>query len=137
MPELLHTLPVTRIVTTAAALDGAAVPDDALILRTAPDEALVIHAEMADPDSVTVDDPHAIVVADAGWFGGWIPAAACDTFLDGNCSWVRPNDRPAFAQGMVAHLPVKLWFEEERTLFVVPHVSGHELTNRLREGGIA
>jgi len=137
VPELLHSLPVTRVVTTAAALDTLIVPDDALVLRTAPDEALVIHAETADPDSITVDDPHAIVVADAGWSGGWIPTAAADTFLDGNCSWARPTDRPSFAQGMVAHLPVKLWFEADRTLFVLPHVSAHELTHRLREGGIA
>ena len=136
MPELLSTLPVTRIVSTAAAIDAATVPADALVLRTAPDEAIVIHADAVDPTAIAVDDPHAIVVADAGWCGGWIPNAAADPFLDANCSWARPADRPAFAQGMVAHLPVKLWLEADRTLFVVPHVSAHELTHRLREGGV-
>jgi hypothetical protein len=137
VPELLATLPVTRIVSTADALDTVVLPDAALMLRTAADEAIVIHAGEADPGAVVVDDPHAIVVADAGWCGGWIANEAAVPFLDANCSWARPVDRPAFAQGMVAHLPVKLWLEEDRTLFVVPHVSAHELTHRLREGGVA
>ena len=133
----IDTINVTRVVTTAEALANATVPADAIVLTTAPDEALVVGATEGTPPPVEVDDPHAIIVEDAGWCGAWIPAIGADAFLDRECSWTRPTERPAFAQGMVAHLPVKLWFEADRTLFVVPHVSANELTLRMREAGIA
>ncbi len=115
---MLEPLTATRIVTTPEALDVFEGPAGCLVLRIAPDEALVLgEAE------VSVADPHAIVVPDAGWSGTWLAADRADAFLAQECAWRLPAVRPAFAQGMVGHMPVKLWFETDRTLFVVPHVS--------------
>jgi hypothetical protein len=115
---VLERLTVTRVVTTPEALDAATMPTGVIVLRTAPDEALVLGT-----GDFVVDDPHAIVVADAGWSGVWLDSADAGEFLSHHCAWPRPATRPAFAQGMVAHMPVKLWLEEHRTLFVIPHVS--------------
>ncbi len=70
--------------------------------------------------TVQVDDLHAIVREDAGWSGVWVNRAPSEAYLQASCSWPRPSVRPAFAQGAIAHLPVKLWLTEERTLFVFP-----------------
>jgi len=58
--------------------------------------------------------------------------AALD-FLERSCEWELPRARPAFAQGMVAGLPLKLWFEPERVLLiaaglVVSAAGGHVTT---------
>lgn len=115
MPELKR-FAATRIVATPAALDAARWPQDALALRIAPDEVLVTAAVSAE----IVNDPHAIVVPDAGFAGVWIDADEALDFLERSCEWELPAARPAFAQGAVAGLPVKLWFEQERVLFIVP-----------------
>lgn len=115
MPEL-KPIQATRIVATPAALDAAVWPQDALALRIAPDEALVTTTVSAD----IVDDPHAIVAPDAGFVGAWVGADEALEFLERCCEWEIPRERPAFAQGAVAGLPVKLWLEEERVLFLVP-----------------
>jgi hypothetical protein len=52
-------------------------------------------------------------------------------FLTRECEWELPRDRPAFAQGAVAGLAMKLWFEHGRVLFVVPAPFAHELEERL------
>lgn len=115
---MLEPLTVTRIVTIADVLDALDPPAGAVVLRIAPDEALVLGAVDVD-----VEDPHAIVIHDRGWAAVWLEADRADAFLSHECAWPRPTVRPAFVQGMVGHMPVKLWMEEERTLFVVPHVS--------------
>ena len=115
MPEL-KPIQATRIVATPAALDAAVWPQDALALCIAPDEALVTTTVSAD----IVDDPHAIVAPDAGFVGAWVGADEALEFLERCCEWEIPRERPAFAQGAVAGLPVKLWLEEERVLFLVP-----------------
>lgn len=115
MPELKR-LSATRIVATPAALDAARWPHDALALRIAPDEVLIFSAVSAE----IVNDPHAIVVPDAGFAGVWVDADEALDFLERSCEWELPSARPAFAQGAVAGLPMKLWFEEDRVLFIVP-----------------
>lgn len=124
MPELERVAAV-RIVATPATLDAAAWPANAIVLRTAPDEVLLIGG--GPPD---LDDPWAIVVPDAGWSGVWMSSADADRLLDHACAWRRPTERPAFAQGLVAELPVKLWFEQERTLLVVASTLAAELADR-------
>jgi hypothetical protein len=96
-------------------------------LRLAPDELLLIGAGEVE----IAGDPDLILVADAGWAGAWLPAAAATRFLRGACEWELPTERPAFAQGMVAHLAAKLWFEPDRTLIVVPRPMAAELAERL------
>ena len=119
---MLERLTVTRVVTTPEALDGLDPPAGDVVLRIAPDEALVLGVV-----DITVDDAHAIVIKDSGWCAVWLDAERANRFLDRECAWRRPSVRPAFAQGMVGHMPVKLWMERDRTLFVVPHVSATDL----------
>lgn len=117
----------TRIVATPTALDAAHWPSDALVLRLAADEVFVTAPVAAD----TIADPHAIVAPDGGFASVWLPTAEALDFLERACEWELPHDRPAFAQGMVAGLAVKLWLEEERVLFVVPAPFAMELAERM------
>ena len=68
---MLERLVATRVVADPAALDEARWPDSAIVLRTAPDEALVLG--LVDADAVS--DPHAIVRPETGMVGVWRTAA--------------------------------------------------------------
>jgi hypothetical protein len=125
-------LPVTRVVATPAALDEAGWDPASIVLRTAPDEALVIGGAVP-----TIQDEWAIVVADGGWAGIRLNGAEADQLLQSACEWEPPIARPAFAQGMVAQLPVKAWFGTERVLLVVVSALAAELADRIRRIGIA
>lgn len=112
----LERLYTTRIVATQAALDAALWPAGHLVLRTAADEVLItppLHG-------ATVDDPDAIVLADGGFFASWLATEQALAFLERECGWELPQTRPAFAQGMVAGLPMKLWLDAKRVLLIVP-----------------
>ena len=128
MPELKR-ISATRIVATPAALDAAVWPNenDALGLRIAQDEMLVT----AKVDSKLINDPHAIVVPDAGFVGTWLAPDEAIDFLERECEWELPNERPTLAQGAVAGLPVKLWLEEERILIMVPAPYATDLKERM------
>ena len=119
-PSRLRPLEATRVVAAPAALDALTADppwrDDALALRIAPDELLVT----ALPDFEVAGDPHAIVERETGFSCIWLDAADAERFLDRECDWVRPAARPALAQGEVAGIPVKLWFETERTVLLAP-----------------
>lgn len=127
MPEF-KTFPVTRIVATSVALDGIRWPDDVLALRIAPDEMLVTNYTV---NEITSADPHAIVTNDSGFSGAWVRAGEALEFLKHTCEWELPRARPAFAQGAVAGLPVKLWLETERVLFLVPASYAADLEERM------
>jgi hypothetical protein len=112
---VLEVLAVTRVVAAPDSLDRATFSLASIVLRTAPDDVMVIGGGL-----FVVDDQNAIVREDAGWSGVWVNRAPADAYLKASCSWPRPTARPAFAQGAIAHLAVKLWLTEERTLFVLP-----------------
>ena len=126
MPEIKR-LPATRIVALPAALDAADWPNEALVLRFAPDEVLV-SPPLAE---VSLDDPHAIIIADSSYAVVWLEAAEALEFLDHTCAWELPPKRPAFAQGAVAGIPAKLWLEPDRILFIVPAPFAAEFEERL------
>jgi len=121
--ERVHT---TRIVATPAALDAARWPAGHIALRTAADEMLIT----PPPAEPLVADEHAIVLAGRSLLGGWSAAALALTVLERECEWELPRARPAFAQGMVAGLPLKLWFESERVLVLVAGPFAHDLAER-------
>ena len=129
MSNHLQRISGTRIVATPAALDAASWPAGALALRLAPDEIFV--TDTVGPE--TVADPYAIVVADAGFAGTWLSNEQGLDFLEHHCEWRLPDQRPAFAQGMVAGLPMKLWFEQDRLLLLVPAPYSTDLEDRLAE----
>ena len=120
-------MPGTRIVSTPAALDATVWPSNAIVLRIAPDEMLVIHQE----SDFSLADPNAIVVPDVGFAGVWLPVDQALRFLESTCEWELPTQRPIFAQGAVAGLAMKLWFEQDRVLLIVPAPFAHELEVRL------
>jgi hypothetical protein len=108
-------------------------------LRVAPDEALILisdavadRAEPADLSDVEVADPHAIVERDSGWCGAWVPSDQALGLVERACTWEPPRARPAFAQGAFADLPVKIWFEPDRVLFIVAAPFAADLEARLR-----
>jgi hypothetical protein len=115
-----------RIVASPSALVKLTLPTDHLLLRTAKDEALILpraRVELADPD--------AIIVAEGGYAGIWLSRDETFDFLERNCEWELPQQRPAFAQGMVAGIPTKLWLESERVLLLVPAPYAHDFAERL------
>ena len=115
---VLNRIQGTRIASTPAAIDTAQFPAGAIALRFAADEVFVTAA--VAPSAVYAHDPHAIVEPDAGFVGAWVSAAEANTLLAQHCEWALPRHRPAFAQGAVAGLAMKLWFEAERVLLLVP-----------------
>lgn len=117
----------SRVVASPAALDTARWPTGARVLRIAPDEALVD----APVSAAAVADPHAIVERETGFAGLWLDAAEAERRLARACPFELPRERPAFVQGAVAEVPVKLWLEPERVRVVVPRALAAELAERL------
>lgn len=119
-PPRLRRLEATRVSATPGALDALVErppwPDTALAFRTAPDELLVT----ATPDFGVAGDPHAIVERETAFSYVWLDGTTAELFLDRECEWRRPDGRPALAQGEVAGIPAKLWFEAGRTLILTP-----------------
>jgi hypothetical protein len=127
--RVVERLSGSRIVATPAALDALGVADGSIFMRLATDELLIIGAA---PASGSINDPHAIITNETGFAGVWWPAAPALDFLARACEWELPKSRPAFAQGMVAGLPVKLWLESERVLFVTAAPFAADLEERIR-----
>ena len=123
----LDRISATRIAATPEALDSAAWPDGALVLRLAPDEVLVTPMLAG----FHLSDPHAIIVSESGFAGAWLAAAEAVEVLQRCCEWQLPTRRPAFAQGAVAGIPAKLWFETDRVLFLVPAPYAHDFAERV------
>ena len=121
-------LVATRVAAAPAALDTARWPAGARVFRIAPDEALV--EGVVSP--AAVDDPHAIVEAETGFVSHWIDRVRALDVLQRACEWEIPSACPAFAQGAVAGLPVKVWFEADRVLFIVPAPFAGDFAERVR-----
>ena len=117
----------SRVVASPAALDAGRWPRGAQIWRLAPDEAFITTAVVED----MFDDPHAIVEPDDGFVGAWVDADRALDFLERSCAWELPSERPAQAQGAVAGLPVKVWLERDRVLFLVPAPYARDLEERM------
>lgn len=119
-PPRLRRLEASRVSATPGPLDALIAeppwPTGALAFRTAPDELLVT----ATPDFEVAGDPHAIVERETAFSYVWLDEATAERVLDRECEWRRPDARPALAQGEVAGIPAKLWFEAGRTLILVP-----------------
>lgn len=122
----------TRVVGLPDAVDTVNASADGLALRFAQDELFVTAglSEGARADLLS-KDPHAIVIDEGAFSGAWIDEDKALDLLERLAEWPMPSERPAFAQGAVAGLPVKLWFEDGRVLFVVQTPYAHELEERL------
>ncbi len=123
----LSRLDTTRIVANPAALDNANYAEDAVVIRIAQDEALIIPAQ-AD---IALSDEHAIVIADTAWSGIWVSHEEVADILEQHCDWEAPTERPAQAQGAVAGIPTKFYFTEDAVLIVIPAPYQREFEDRI------
>lgn len=125
MPALKR-LQTTRIVATPAALDALEPMPGTLLLRTAPDELLMLPC--ATPE---LQDEYAIVLEDGSFAGVWLNSAEAAHILERSCEWEVPIERPTFAQGMVAGIPAKLWLESDSVLLICPAAYAAEMEERI------
>ena len=123
---VLERIHATRVVAAPAALEAVRWPAGTLVLRTAPDEALVI--PNCAPE---VADSHAIVESEQGFSGVWISAEEARSLLERHCEWEAPAERPVFVQGAIAAIPAKVWLEKERALLLVPVTYAAEFEERI------
>lgn len=113
-----------RVVASPAALDGAAWPAGATVLRLAADEALVLGT-----DRVDVADPHALVELETGLCGAQMERGALEEWLEREAEWLPPVS--GVGQGMAAGLPVKVWMGDEAALLLTRGSLAAELQERL------
>ena len=123
----LSRLDTTRIVAKPDALDAATYADDAIVIRIAQDEALIIPAQ-AD---VSLRDEHAIIIRDTAWSGVWASNAEVAHIFEQHVEWEAPTERPALAQGAVVGIPTKFYFTEDAVLIVVPAPFQREFEDRV------
>jgi hypothetical protein len=127
-PEPLHGL---RVVSTPDAID--AISTGTVLVRIAPDEALVIGAS-----DLQLDDPHAIVEPESAFVGWWLDLDDVPVLLASRVEWQLPVARPGstqLGQGLVAGVPMKLWVgdpaDDGRALLIVSRSLAHEAGERL------
>lgn len=95
-------------------------------MRIAEDEALLVGA-----DEVTVADPHAIIAREHGYCGVSMPRDEFDDWFSQHAPWRLPPGEPAFGQGAVAGLPIKVWADRDRALVITRTSLRHVLEERL------
>jgi hypothetical protein len=124
----LERMPVTRVVARPAALDALTSAGKALVLRTAPDEALLLPPRA----ELSLDDPHAIIVDDGGFAGIWLNTDAALDLLARHCEWFEPPGRPGLHQGAIANIATRLWVGESAILFLIPAPLMQDFEERVR-----
>lgn len=125
-----NTVHGVRIVSTPAALDTMVVPPHKTVLRTAPDEAMILHCEIS---GVSVpDDPHAIVEEEHGFSLISVSWNQFEQFVRPRIEWRVPSERPTLAQGLIAFIPCKLWLAEDGVRIVVATAFANTLLERIR-----
>ena len=129
-PMRFSTLFCVRITAKPAAIDAVAWPSHAIMVRVAPDDALVIDATVDDAAAVAAADPHAIIEPEAMFRGAWLDDAQLEA-LTHKLEWPLPTTRPALAQGMVCGLAIKLVLQADRTMLIVSGSAFHEVPDRL------
>ena len=122
----MHVLraPGVRVVASPDAIDRAAWQRDGpgpndfepLVLRFAPDEAFAVGATGA-----TVDDGDAIVEPEVGYVALMFPVDEFFDFVLPRIEWRAPDAHPAFAQGLIAGVPAKVYIDSTgaATVFVL------------------
>ena len=116
------TMPGLRVVAPPSAVDALSWPDDAVVLRLAPDDLLAIGVA-ASAGSGIVEEEH-------GFVGWWLTTDELEAVTH-HVEWALPPERPALAQGLIAGVPARLWFGEDRTLLLCHRAYAHELIERI------
>ncbi|CAB4885455.1 unannotated protein [freshwater metagenome] len=130
MPAL-ETLHGLRVVASPAVLDTALWPDNATVLRLAPDDVFAIGATAEQAAHATAADPDAIIADESGFVGCWLDAGQLETVAT-HIEWHLPTQRPALAQGYVAGVPAKLWLDTDRALLLCASPYAADLIERLK-----
>jgi hypothetical protein len=120
-PEPLHGL---RVVARPAALDSVAPGADGLVLRIAPDDAIVTGTA-----PLTVDDPFAIVEPEYT-FVLWKLTPAEFAGIRRHIEWPLPTSGQ-LGQGLIAGVPAKILIASDHVLLVVSAGLAHEMLERL------
>jgi hypothetical protein len=120
-PEQLHGL---RVVAKPTAIDTAALPAGATMLRIAPDDAIIV-----DAATLTIDDPFAIVEPEYA-FVHWQLSPTEFEGLTHHIEWPLPA-AGQLGQGLIAGVPAKILIAHDHVLLVVSAGLAHELLERL------
>lgn len=120
-PELLSGL---RVVAKPAAIDAAALPAGATMMRIAPDDAIVVGAA-----TLTVDDPFAIVEPEYA-FVHWRLTPAEFEGVTHHIEWSLPM-AGQLGQGLIAGVPAKILIADDHVLLIVSAGLAHEISERL------
>ena len=116
-----------RVVAGAESLDSIEWPEDALVLRLARDEVLVL----TELNELVVSDEHVIVEEEAGFSGTNLSDTEFEQLVRPHIDWAIPTARPSLAQGLIAGVPCKLWFADDSVLVLCLTAHAHELAARL------
>jgi hypothetical protein len=115
-----------RVAARSAALDAASWPADAAVLRTAPDEVLLVDALDVGPP-----EPDAIVLADMSWVRFAMTPVVGAAVMAGGAAWPPPD--VGLGQGLIAGVPAKLVVGDDEWWIIVGAVVADEFAERLRE----
>jgi hypothetical protein len=114
-------------VAAPAALDSTRWPPDCIVLRVAPDEALVVGV-----GDLVVSDRHALVEEDASLAAIGFSASEAGDVLARLCDWEWPVPGESLSQGLIAGIPAKVWTGPDHVLLVIPASYLHEAEARLQ-----
>jgi hypothetical protein len=113
-----------RVVARPAALDAAVVPDGGIVLRIAPDDAIVTGTAV-----LSVDDPFAIVEPEYA-FVHWRLAPTEFEAIRRHIEWPLPAVG-ALGQGLIAAVPAKIVITHDHVLLIVSASLANDLSERL------
>ncbi|MGD9705535.1 MAG: hypothetical protein AB7Q42_17385 [Acidimicrobiia bacterium] len=122
----LEPLRGVRVVTSPEVLDNAPWTDRVVVLRFAPDDAMILGTS-----ALEVSGEHAIVVDETGFVGCWLSPEDLVARVLPHVDWPLPEERPALAQGLVAGVPAKLWLTADQSLLLCAAAYADELSGRL------
>lgn len=120
-PEPLHGL---RVVAKPTAIDALTAPDGAVLLRVAPDDAIVTNAA-----TLTVDDPFAIVEPEYTFVHWRLTPTEFESVVR-HIEWPLPA-AGQLGQGLIAGVPAKIRIGADDVLLVVSASLADELMERL------
>ncbi len=120
-PDPLHGL---RVVAKPSALDALTPSGAGMLLRIAPDDAIVTGTA-----TITVDDPFAIVEPEYT-FVHWRLTPAEFAGISRHIEWPLPTPGQ-LGQGLIAGVPAKVLITTDDVLLVVSTGLAHELIERL------
>ncbi len=115
-----------RLIATPDALDRGSFPPQAVVMRFATDDALVI-----GEGEIRLDDTHAIIEEERGFAALVLTPEEAVRLFERHLLWQLPPERPAVAQGALAGIPTRIWLEEDRVTVLVATPFVHELLERI------